>query len=194
MAADAALSLLEARIRESLRAQEALLSDQSLARMAGAADAIAASLRAGGKLIAFGNGGSAADATHMAGEFVGRFLAERRALPALSLTDNASSLSAIGNDYGFDAVFARQVEAFGEPEDVAVAISTSGRSENVLAGVRAAHELGMITIGLTGEPGGPLAEAVDLHVAVASEETPRIQEGHILVVHLLCELVEQSLA
>jgi D-sedoheptulose 7-phosphate isomerase len=193
MAAEAALTLLETRIRESVRAQEQLLDATALATIARAADAISLSLRSGGKLIAFGNGGSAADATHVAAEFVGRFLVERRALPALSLTDNSSSTSAIGNDYGFERVFARQVEAFGAPGDVALAISTSGRSANVLAGARAAQGLGMRCIALTGTPGGPLADAVDIHVAVASDATPRIQEAHMLIGHLLCELVEQSL-
>jgi D-sedoheptulose 7-phosphate isomerase len=193
MAAEAALTLLETRIRESVRAQEQLLDATALATIARAADAISLSLRSGGKLIAFGNGGSAADATHVAAEFVGRFLVERRALPALSLTDNSSSTSAIGNDYGFERVFARQVEAFGARGDVALAISTSGRSANVLAGARAAQGLGMRCIALTGTPGGPLADAVDIHVAVASDATPRIQEAHMLIGHLLCELVEQSL-
>jgi D-sedoheptulose 7-phosphate isomerase len=193
MAADASLRLLETRIQESLRAQERLLGAAALAALVRAADAISRSLLAGGKLLAFGNGGSAADATHIAAEFVGRFLVERRALPALSLTDNGSSMSAIGNDYGFERVFARQIEAFAAPGDIALAISTSGRSENVLAGARRARELGMSCIAMTGTPGGPLGDAVDIHIAVASDATPRIQEAHMLIAHLLCELVEQSL-
>ena len=129
----------------------------------------------------------------MAAEFVGRFVAERRALPALSLSSDDSAITAIANDYGFPRVFARQVEAFGSPGDVAVAFSTSGRSPNVLEGVRTARELGMTSIGLTGGDGGELAAAVDVCLRVPSSITARIQEGHILLAHVLCELVEHGL-
>jgi len=129
----------------------------------------------------------------VAAEFVGRFVAERRALPALSLSSDDSAITAIANDYGFPRVFARQVEAFGSPGDVAVAFSTSGRSPNVLEGVRTARELGMRSIGLTGGDGGELAAAVDVCLRVPSSITARIQEGHILLAHVLCELVEHGL-
>jgi len=129
----------------------------------------------------------------VAAEFVGRFVAERRALPALSLSSDDSAITAIANDYGFPRVFARQVEAFGSPGDVAVAFSTSGRSPNVLEGVRTPRELGMTSIGLTGGDGGELAAAVDVCLRVPSSITARIQEGHILLAHVLCELVEHGL-
>jgi D-sedoheptulose 7-phosphate isomerase len=181
------------RIRESLAAQEALLAPERLAALVRAADTVAACLRDGGKVLLFGNGGSAADATHIAAELVGRFQLERRGLPALSLSDNASSLTAIANDYDFARVFARQVEAFGAPGDVAIAISTSGRSENVLAGVAAARERGLHTIALTGAAGA-LREAADICLEVPASSTARVQEGHILVAHVLCELVERAVS
>jgi len=140
-----------------------------------------------------GNGGSAADATHLAAELVGRFYVDRGALPALSLSDNASALTCIANDYDFGEVFARQVRAHGREGDVLVAISTSGGSPNVLAAVAAARELGLHVIGLTGEEGGELADAADLCLRAPSADTPRIQEAHMVVGHTLCELVELSL-
>jgi D-sedoheptulose 7-phosphate isomerase len=145
-------------------------------------------------LVTFGNGGSAADAQHMAAELLGRYLLERAPLPAVCLTDNVSTMSAIGNDYGFDNVFARQVSGLGRVGDVAIAFSTSGDSANVLAGVAAARAIGMPTIGLTGAGGGALASAVDLCIRVPADGTPRIQEGHTLVAHLICELAERALA
>jgi D-sedoheptulose 7-phosphate isomerase len=181
------------RIRESLEAQEALLAPERIDALVRAADTIAQALRAGGKVLLFGNGGSAADATHIAAELVGRFQRERRALPAISLSDNASVVTAVANDYEFARVFARQVEAFGVAGDVAIAISTSGGSENVLAGVAAARERGLRTIALTGG-GGALRDAVELCLEVPSGSTARVQEGHILVAHVLCELVERAVA
>jgi D-sedoheptulose 7-phosphate isomerase len=144
-------------------------------------------------VLLFGNGGSAADATHIAAELVGRFLAERRAVPALSLSDNASAVTAIGNDYGYERVFARQVEAHAGPDGVALGISTSGTSANVLAGLAAARECGLATIGLTGADGGPMRGESDICIEVPSSATPRIQEAHTLVAHILCELVERDL-
>jgi D-sedoheptulose 7-phosphate isomerase len=149
--------------------------------------------RGGYKLLAFGNGGSAADAQHLAAELAGRFDTERPALPALALTTNASDLTAIGNDYGFDRIFARLVEAHGRLGDVAVAISTSGDSANVIAGVAEARKRGLSTIALTGKGGGGLAGMVDVAVIVPSDATARIQESHIAVCHVLCELVEAEL-
>ena len=186
--------LVEAGIRESLAAQERLLEPEYLSAVVRASEVVAASLRAGGKLLVFGNGGSAADATHIAAEFLGRFLLERPALPALSLSDNASALTAIGNDYDFRDVFARQIVGLGQPGDVALGLSTSGESENVIRGMAVARERGLRTIGLAGRSGGRLRDAVELCIAVPADTTPRIQEAQFLVAHLLCELVERDVA
>jgi D-sedoheptulose 7-phosphate isomerase len=159
-----------------------------------AAQRVATCLRDGGKVLLFGNGGSAADAQHLAAEFVGRFAMERQALAAMSLAADTSALTAIGNDYGFERVFARQVEALGRVGDVAIGISTSGNSPNVLAAVRAAANLGMRTIALTGRGGGLMGEAVELSIAVPSMNTARIQECHIAIGHLICQLVELETA
>lgn len=180
-------------IRECVAAQEGLMEGARLQAIVEAATLISASLARGGKLLLFGNGGSASDAAHVAAEFVGRFQAERRALPALSLCTNESAISAIANDYGFEQVFARQLDALGGALDVAMAISTSGRSPNVLAGVSAARRLGMGIIGLTGSDGGQLVSEVDVCLRVPASNTARIQESHILVAHILCELVELEL-
>ncbi len=159
-----------------------------------AAECIFDSIQRGGKLLVFGNGGSAADAQHLVGELVGRFMNERAPLPAIALTTDTSILTAIGNDYGFDQVFARQVTALGIQPDIVVAISTSGRSPNVLNGVKAASEKGLTTIAFSGGDGGPLARMVDIPVNVPSTSTPRIQECHITLVHIMCELIELLLA
>lgn len=153
---------------------------------------IAKALFAGGRLLAFGNGGSASDAQHFVAELVGRLAANRRALSAIALTTDPSVVTAVGNDLGFDAVFCRQVEAHGRPGDVALAISTSGRSPNVLAAVRAARSLGLRTVGLTGNGGGPLAPLVDDLVDVPHADTQRIQEVHIMVLHVLAQAVEEA--
>lgn len=160
----------------------------------GIADRLTAKLRAGGTIFLCGNGGSAADAQHVAGEFVGRFLKERRPLPAVALNANSSILTAIGNDYDFEQVFARQVKALARPKDVVVGISTSGKSPNVIAAMRAAREIGAETVGFTGEPGEPLGAACDVCFKVPSGLTPRIQEVHILAWHLICEVVEEAIA
>jgi D-sedoheptulose 7-phosphate isomerase len=185
-------TLVEDGIRTSIAAQERLLEPEYVAAIVRAAELISESLRVGGKLLIFGNGGSAADAQHIAAEFLGRYLLERRALPALSLSDNTSTVTAIGNDYGFADVFSRQIEGLGKRGDVALAISTSGNSDNVVDAVATARELGLRTIALTGTPGGRLRDAVELCIAVPSDETPRIQECHTLVAHLICELVERD--
>jgi D-sedoheptulose 7-phosphate isomerase len=153
---------------------------------------IAASLKAGGKVLTFGNGGSAADAQHLAGELVGRFRRDRAALPALALTTDPSVITAIGNDLGYEAIFRRQVEAHGRAGDVAVAISTSGRSPNVLEALRLARKNGLVTVGLSGKGGGPMAELVDHLLDVPHADTPRIQEVHGMIVHILCEIVEDE--
>ncbi|WP_174449324.1 D-sedoheptulose 7-phosphate isomerase [Conexivisphaera calida] len=164
-----------------------------LAAVARAGEMVVRSLRSGGKLVLFGNGGSAADAQHIACELVGRYMIEREALPAIALTTNTSCLTAIGNDYSFDEVFARQVRALVRPGDVAVGISTSGRSRNVILGMRAARELGAGTIGLTGAGGGELCSVSDVCIRVPSKLTPRIQEAHIAIGHIISEIVEVEL-
>jgi D-sedoheptulose 7-phosphate isomerase len=158
-----------------------------------AARAMVRCLEAGGKLLFFGNGGSAADAQHLAAEFVGRFVKERRALPAIAFTTDSSILTAVGNDYGFDQVFVRQVQALGQPNDLAVGISTSGNSPNVLLALKEASKLGLKTIGLAGKDGGELARCVDLAIVVPASNTARIQECHIAIGHLFCELVEDQM-
>ena len=150
-------------------------------------------LRAGGKILTFGNGGSAADAQHLAGELVGRFLRDRAALSAIALTTDASVTTAIANDTGYDAVFRRQVEAHGRPGDVAVGITTSGRSPNVVQAMQLARERGLVTVGLTGGGGGRLAGAVDYLIDVPDKTTARIQEVHVMVVHILCQIVEEEM-
>jgi D-sedoheptulose 7-phosphate isomerase len=151
------------------------------------------SLSAGGKLLVCGNGGSAADAQHVAAEFVGRFRLERRALPAIALTTNTSIVTAVANDHGFDQVFARQVAALGRAGDVLLAISTSGESANVLKAAETARSGGLKVIALTGEGGGRLAAVCDVLLAVPSTDTARTQEAHLVIEHILCELAEASL-
>jgi D-sedoheptulose 7-phosphate isomerase len=158
-----------------------------------AGETIVAALRQGNKLLLFGNGGSAADAQHLAAEFVGRYVSERSPLAAVALTTDTSALTAIGNDYGFEQVFARQIRALGRRGDVAIAISTSGRSRNVILGVEAAREAGLATIALTGGDGGELAPIVDVAIVVPSSTTARIQECHITIGHVLCEYVDGEL-
>ena len=158
-----------------------------------AAAAIAESFRGGGKLLLFGNGGSASDAQHVAAEFVGRFQRERAALAAIALTADTSVLSSIGNDYAFERVFARQVEALGRGGDVAFGISTSGRSPNVLAGLTTARERGLKTLALTGGDGGAIGKAADTHLNVASDSTARVQEVHRTLLHAICDLVERGM-
>ena len=157
-----------------------------------AADAIAAALTEGRTVLVFGNGGSAADAQHFAAELVGRYDRDRKAWPAVALTTDTSALTAIGNDYGFDRVFARQVEALGRKGDVAIGISTSGQSPNVLRALDAANERGLVTIALTGR-GGEAGRMAALHVRVDEEGTARIQEVHATILHAICELVEKEL-
>ena len=169
----------------------ALGVDPSLVRRAGLA--LASVLAAGGKVLTFGNGGSAADAQHFAAELVGRFERERRALPAIALTTDTSALTSIANDYGFEHVFARQVEALGNAGDAVLAISTSGSSPNVLAGIEAARRAGALTIGLCGRGSCPLCERVEIPIVVGAASTAGVQEGHLLVEHLLCRELETAL-
>ena len=154
---------------------------------------IAERLRAGGKVLTFGNGGSAADSQHFAAELSGRFHRERAALPAMALTTDTSALTAIGNDYGYEHVFSRQVEAHGRKGDVAVGISTSGQSPNVVRALSVARERGLVTVALTGEGGGALRPLADFLIEVPHRDTARVQEVHGMVVHIVCELIEESL-
>lgn len=163
------------------------------AALADAAGAVVDALRAGKAVLVFGNGGSAADAQHFAAELVGRFVRERRALPAVALTTDTSALTALANDYGYDRVFARQVEALGREGDVAIGITTSGASPNVLAAFEAARVRGMVTIALTGRDGGAAGRAAAIHVNVASDVTARVQEAHMTALHLICEIVDEEL-
>ncbi len=158
------------------------------------ADLLARCVRGGGKVLFCGNGGSAADAQHIAAEFVNRFLLERKPYAGIALTTDSSILTAIGNDYSFDQVFEKQVQAWGRPGDILVAISTSGKAANVLRAVQAARAIGMQTIGMTGGTGGELAAQVDLSLCVScTRHTPRIQEGHMMIFHAFCELFEAKL-
>lgn len=194
MNADAAQPLAVARIRDCASVMQSLLESSAyLSAVVKVADAMSKCLRSGNKILFFGNGGSAADAQHLAAELSGRFLRERASLSGWALTTNSSVLTAIGNDYSFDDVFARQVQGMGSPGDVAFAISTSGNSPNVLRAADAARENRLATVGLTGRTGGKLASAVDYCICIPSDQTPRIQEAHILTGHILCELVEETL-
>ncbi len=180
-------------IKESIETKESLLERfvEDIVKMA---DTIAASLRDGGKVVLFGNGGSAADAQHIAAELVGKFKAARPPLRAVALTTNSSILTAIGNDFGFEEVFSRQVAAELDEGDVAVGISTSGRSKNVISAIQLARDKGARTLALTGASGKELASHCDHSVMVPSTDTQRIQECHIMIGHIVCGLVESSLA
>jgi len=158
------------------------------------AEAIIKAFKSGNKIFFCGNGGSAADSQHIAAEFVGRFQKERKAWPAIALTTDTSALTALGNDYTFDIVFARQLQALGQKGDVLVAISTSGNSKNVLEAVKFAKAQGIITVGVTGGKGGVLAGLCDIAIVAASSKTARIQESHLVIFHSICELVENTLA
>ncbi len=162
--------------------------------VARATEMIVRACAAGGGVLIFGNGGSAADAQHIAGEFVGRFFLERKAFKAVALSTDTSVLTAVGNDYGYDRVFARQIEALGSPGDVALALSTSGNSPNVVEGLKQARKLGMKTIAFTGQGGGKCRELADVLIAAPARQSPRIQEVHEVAYHVLCEMVERQLA
>jgi D-sedoheptulose 7-phosphate isomerase len=162
----------------------------AIAEMAGL---ISATLAGGSKLLVMGNGGSAADSQHFVAEIVGRFKMERKALPAIALSTDTSILTAIGNDYGFDSIFSRQVEALAASGDIVVGLSTSGNSPNVLKALNEARQRGCRTIGLLGKDGGSIKAACDLALVVPSSDTPRIQEGHITIIHIVCDLVEKKL-
>lgn len=189
-AADAAATVRRA-IAEAVAVQRGL--DALTEAIADAAARCWTALAADRQVLVFGNGGSAAEAQHFAAELSGRFARERRALPAIALTTDSSVLTAVGNDYGFERVFGRQIEAFGRPGDVAVGISTSGRSPNVVDGLRTARARGLVTIAVTGPSAADLAAHADLVLAVAGPSTARVQEGHLTVLHVICDLVESAL-
>jgi D-sedoheptulose 7-phosphate isomerase len=186
-------NILRKNIESSIQVHSRLL-EACLPAMTVAADALIAAYRSGRKALFFGNGGSAADAQHLAAEFLGRYLRERRPMPALALHANTSAVTAIANDYGYEHVFSRQLEALAVAGDVAVGISTSGNSQSILEALTVARKMGVYTIGLTGASGGRMRELVDVLIAAPSNETPRIQECHILVGHALCDVVEQAIA
>ena len=189
------LEALKRSLKESIAVKQAILNSSAiLDDLVAVADRMADTLRRGGKILFFGNGGSASDSLHLAGELVGRFgPVSRAALPALALTANAAVVTAIGNDFGFEELFSRQIEALGNSGDVAVGISTSGGSKNVLKGIEMAKKKGLFAVGLTGEGGGDLRKLTDLCLCVPSSNTQRIQESHILIGHALCELIEDQL-
>jgi D-sedoheptulose 7-phosphate isomerase len=188
-----AAELVRQRLGEGAALVEAMLDEECVGEIAAVAELTAEAYRQGGKLLLFGNGGSAADAIHVAAEFVGRYLVDRPAQPAIALVANPSSVTAIGNDYGYDEVFARQLRGLGAAGDVAMGFTTSGRSVNVEKALRAATELGLATVAMTGADPGPVGAAAAHRVRIPSSETPRIQEGHMLAAHTICEWVEARL-
>jgi D-sedoheptulose 7-phosphate isomerase len=187
-------SSLLAQIKESRDVKQRILDNSAcLQSLQSACDLAFSCYKGGGKLLIAGNGGSAADAQHIAGELVGRFFFDRPSLPAIALTTDSSIITAIGNDYGYEYLFSRQIEGNGQQGDVFLAITTSGNSPNILEGIAAAKKKNMQVIGLTGEKGGEMADLCDVCIKIPSTVTPRIQEGHILVGHLLCDFIEKSM-
>jgi D-sedoheptulose 7-phosphate isomerase len=181
-------------IADTQRVMADMLKDSSLlARIEDVVTACVQSVRGGGKVLLAGNGGSAADAQHIAAEFVSRFAFDRPGLAALALTTDTSILTAIGNDYGYEKLFSRQVQALGRAGDVFIGYSTSGRSPNILRALETAREAGLICVGFTGNRGGPMRELCSHLLEVPSAETPKIQEGHLVLGHVLCGLVEREM-
>ncbi len=181
------------RIKESIEVKERILGDPELTgRIEEAAEAVIRCLSNGGKVLLCGNGGSASDAMHIAGELVGRFQRERSSLPAIALNGDVTSMTSVANDYGYDRVFERFVEGFMNPGDVLIGISTSGNSENVYRALIKAKEMGETTIALLGRGGGKIKDIPDISVVVPSDNTARVQESHIMIGHIICELAEES--
>ena len=178
--------------RESSQLKESFVNE-NLNRIVAVVEAVTAALKAGNKILLFGNGGSAADAQHLAAEFMNRFVIERPPLPAIALTTDTSVITSIGNDYDFADIFSKQIRAIGQKGDIAWGMSTSGTSANVIKGLEAARKIGMVTVGLTGRDGGDIAKIVDHVLNVSSTSTPRIQEVHITVGHVICEMVDFKL-
>jgi len=180
------------KLLESIQVKEELMRS-SINEIIQVSDCIINCLKRGGKVIFFGNGGSAADSQHLAAEFVGRFKKDRKALASIALTTDTSILTSLANDYGYDVIFAKQIEALGNRGDVAIGISTSGKAKNVLRAIKQANEMNMKTVALTSGDGGALAKAADLTIVVPSKVTARIQEAHIAIGHIICELAEEAL-
>jgi D-sedoheptulose 7-phosphate isomerase len=178
---------------ESIQVKEELLRS-SIIQILDIAELAIECLKKNGKVILFGNGGSAADSQHIAAELVGRFKKDRSAIAAVALTTNSSILTSLANDYGYEVVFAKQIEALGQKNDIAIGISTSGKAKNVAAGIRQAKKMGIKTVALTGGDGGDLAKLADVSLLVPSAVTARIQEAHITIGHIICELIEQALS
>jgi D-sedoheptulose 7-phosphate isomerase len=187
-----ASKLIDEFVAESLRVKAAFFAENK-ERIAQTAEVIAHGLRNGRKMLLFGNGGSAADSQHLAAEMVGRFGPERSALAAIALSTDTSILTAIGNDYGYDKVFSRQIEALGQAGDIAIGISTSGNSPSVLEALDVARSKGLYSVGFTGQSGGKMNGRAEMLFRVPSSQTPRIQETHILLGHIICELVDREL-
>lgn len=186
--------LIKDRLKETIEIKQNILNDEGLRKdILSAAERMISVLKAGGKIVLCGNGGSASDAMHFAGELVGRFQKERASLPALVLNSDPVAMSSIANDFDYDEVFSRQIDAFVHKEDMLVGISTSGNSENVLRAVKAAGEKGAVTIGLLGNSGGRIGKETDLSVIVPSDIAARVQESHIVILHIFCELIEDAL-
>ena len=190
--ADARVALVEAMLRDAARLHDRMAVEAGAGVIA-VADVMLEAFGRDAKVLIFGNGGSAADAQHFACELVGRFLRNRRALPAMALTPDTTTLTAIANDYGFDRVFVRQLEALGRQGDVAVAISTSGASANVVAALQFARSRGLKTVAFTGGSGGPVGAAADVHVNVPHDLTPRVQELHRTLIHAVCDVIERQI-
>jgi D-sedoheptulose 7-phosphate isomerase len=178
--------------KESTRVKDTFLNE-NLGKLVNVIEAITSALKAGNKILLFGNGGSAADAQHLAAEFVNRFIIERPPLPSIALTTDTSIITSIGNDYDFSEIFSKQIRAIGQPGDIAWGISTSGNSANVLKGLEMAKKMGLITVGFTGKDGGDIAKIVDFSIHVSSNSTARVQETHITAGHVICELVDIKL-
>lgn len=187
-------SYIHNQIAEARRVMSAMLDDGEIQeRLGRVAESVVASLKSGGKVLLAGNGGSAADAQHIAGEFVSRFAFDRPGLAAVALTTDTSIITAIGNDYGYDKLFSRQIQALGNRGDVFIGYSTSGRSPNVLKAFEEARQKGLVCVGLTGNKGGPMHELCDFVLEIPSGDTPKIQEGHLVLGHILCGLVENAI-
>ena len=178
--------------KESSQLKETFVNE-NLGKIVRAVEAVTEALKSGNKILLFGNGGSAADSQHIAAEFVNRFVIERPPLPAIALSTDTSVITSIGNDYDFSEIFSKQIRAIGQADDVAWGFSTSGTSQNVIKALEVAKKMGMITIGLTGRDGGDIARMVDYPLVVSSNSTPRIQEVHITVGHVICEMVDFKL-
>ena len=178
--------------KESIRVKEAFVNE-NLSKLVNIIEAVTGALKAGNKILIFGNGGSAADAQHIAAEFINRFVIERPPLPAIALTTDTSVITSIGNDYDFSEIFSKQIRAIGQPGDIAWGISTSGNSANVFKGLEVAKKMGLVTIAFTGKDGGNIAKVADLSINVASSVTARIQEVHITAGHAVCDLVDIKL-